>query len=257
MGFSADNMLTIAISTFGDRIDFIRGYHFSPSVQYLVLWQRPNDVFFEVPPNVKVIRLTSYGVAISRNHAVKHCETSWVWFMDDDVYMPEQSITQALSLIEKANQTDIFISSVKSPDGALIKSYNLFQSNKIRDVLNVGTIQIIANAHAIKRVNGKFPINMGAGAENNLCDEPIFLFRLSKKINKLTFIFPPELYVVHPAESSGGVYSTPGSVRSRAMLFREIYGFPFCIFASLYFFLKHRKKLNRFWPYLFDYKQAK
>lgn len=257
MGFSADNMLTIAISTFGDRIDFLGGYNFSPSVQYLVLWQRPYDYHLEVPSNVKVVRLTSAGVAISRNHAIKYCETPWLWFMDDDVYIPEESISQVLSLIKKANQTDVFISGVTSPDGEVIKRYSLFKSNKIRSVLNVGTIQIIANAHLIKHVNVQFPINMGAGTENNLCDEPIFLFRLLKSIKNINFIFPSRLYVVHPIESSGVVYSSPGSVRSRAMLFREIYGFPFCILASLYFFLKHRKKLARFWFYLFDYKQAK
>lgn len=257
MGFSADNMLTIAISTFGDRVYFLGGYNFSPSVQYLVLWQNPYDYHLEVPSNVKVVRLTSAGVAISRNHAIKYCETPWVWFMDDDVYIPEESITKVLSLIEKANQTDVFISSVKSPDGAIVKKYDFPQSNKIRSVLNVGTIQIIANIDAIKKSNVKFPINMGAGMENNLCDEPVFLFRLLRNIKNLRFIFPSGVYVVHPVESSGGVYSTPGSIRSRAMLFREIYGFPLCIFASLFFLFKHKRKVGCFWPYLFAYKQAK
>jgi len=249
--------LTVALSTFGDRINNLLCFNFDHRVEYIILWQSSTDNNFPFPNNVSLLRIDGYGVALSRNKAIANTKTDWIWFMDDDVFIPESSITHALSLIEKAGSLDVFISSVKSPDGAILKKYNVNQSNKIRTVLNVGTIQIIANINQIKKANARFPINMGAGTENNLCDEPVFLNRLLKNTKDLNFIFSPALYVVHPAESSGGVYSIPGSVVSRAMLFRELYGFPFCVFASLYFLLKHGKKIGRFWPYIFLYKKAK
>ncbi|MFQ2656762.1 glycosyltransferase [Aeromonas caviae] len=249
--------LTVALSTFGDRINNLLYFNFDHRVEYIILWQSSTDNDFSFPSNVSLLRIDGHGVALSRNKAIANTKTDWIWFMDDDVFIPESSITHALSLIEKSGSLDVFISSVKSPDGGTLKKYNVNQSNKIRTVLNVGTIQIIANINQIKKVNARFPINMGAGTENNLCDEPVFLNRLLKNTKDLKFIFSPALYVVHPAESSGGVYSSPGSVVSRAMLFRELYGFPFCVFASIYFLLKHGKKIGRFWPYVFLYKKAK
>ncbi|WP_421187725.1 glycosyltransferase [Aeromonas sanarellii] len=254
---SIDSKLTVALSTFGDRINNLLYFSFDHRVDYIILWQSSTDKIFSFPKNVSLLRIDGHGVALSRNKAIANTKTDWIWFMDDDVFIPESSITHALSLIGKANPLEVFISSVKSPDGTILKNYNLHQSNKIRTVLNVGTIQIIANINQIKNANARFPINMGAGTENNLCDEPVFLNRLLKNTKNLNFIFSPALYVVHPAESSGGVYSSPGSVVSRAMLFRELYGFPFCVFASFYFWFKHRKKIGHFWPYIFLYKKAK
>lgn len=249
--------LTVAISTIGNRINFIVNFRFDLRVKYLILWQSPTNVDFQLPENVTLVKIKGSGVTLSRNAAILNANTDWIWFMDDDVFIPESSITQALLLIEKANPQELFISVVKSPDGKIVKNYNVAQSNKIRTVLNVGTIQIIANIHEIKDANVSFPINMGAGTAHNLCDEPVFLNRLLKKTKNLMFVFSPDLYVVHPAESSGGVYSNPGSVVSRAMLFREIYGFPLCVFASFYFLFKHRKKIGQYWPYIFLYKKAK
>lgn len=252
-----DSKLTIALSTFGDRINNLSCFSFDDRVNYLILWQSSNRSDFSFPKNVSLLKIDGHGVALSRNEAIANTKTDWVWFMDDDVFIPESSITHALSLIENASSLDVFISSVKSPDGSILKKYNVNHSNEIRTVLNVGTIQIIANINTINNAGVRFPINMGAGTENNLCDEPVFLNRLLKKTKNLKFIFSHVLYIVHPVESSGVMYSSPGSVVSRAMLFREIYGFPLCVFASFYFWFKHRGKIGLFWPYIFLYKKAK
>ncbi|ABX50186.1 glycosyl transferase family 2 [Shewanella baltica OS625] len=249
-------MLTIAISTFNKRIDFLNDYCFDDRVFYLINWQSPINYNFKLPDNVKLIQLNTVGVACSRNAAIDFCQTPWIWFMDDDVVIPNDSISQVLGLIHSANQNNVFISGVKSPEGLDIKSYNLSCSDNVRSILSVGTIQIIANATAIKNAKVQFPTNMGAGTENNLCDEPVFLHRLSKTIKNLKFVFPSGLYVIHPLERSGSVYSTKGSVRSRAMLFREIYGLPLCVFASIYFLCRHRKQIGKFWIYLFSFKRA-
>lgn len=257
-------MLTIAISTFGARCNFIYEFNFSDKVKYLILLQGDDSYvdesyynYINKLSNVQLLKLDTIGVAYSRNTAIEFCQTPWIWFMDDDVTIPDESIAHALTLINQGGQNNVFISEVKSPEGFDIKTYKLSHSSNIKSVLNVGTIQIIANATAIKNANVKFPINMGAGTENNLCDEPIFLHRLSKMINNLSFLFPSGLYVIHPLESSGIVYSTPGSVRSRAMLFRELYGFPLCIFASIYFLCKHRKKIGKLYMYIFSFKKAR
>lgn len=255
-------MLTIAISTIGERIKFINEYIFHPRVNYLIIWQKYEDVLIESDllselPNVKVVKITSIGVANSRNVAVSHCTTHWLWFMDDDVTMSHGSIVRSLELIASAHENEVFIASVKSPDGSYIKKYTVAHSNKIRSILNVGTIQIIVNVNLVKRCGARFPVNMGAGSENHLCDEPVFLYRLLKSENSVRFVFPLGFCVTHPLERSGATYLNAGSVRSRAMLFREIYGFPFCILASIYFLFKHHREIGRFWLSIFFYAQAK
>jgi len=232
-------MLTIAISTFGDRIDFINEYTFDKRVFYIILWQSSSDADMELPSNVKLIKLSSIGVTHSRNTAIELCDTEWLWFMDDDVHITEDVISYLLNTLEHRDKNRVIISSVIDEDGFSMKAYNKKSSDSILDVLNVGTIQIILNNNVIKDEGVRFPIYMGAGNKYPACDEPIFLSRLLKAKLISGFVFDDRLIVSHPKYSSGMNLSGKGQLISRAILFREAFGFPLCIMASFYFFIKN------------------
>lgn len=246
-------MLTIAISTFGDRIDFINQYAFDRRVRYIILWQSSRDANMVLPSNVRLEKLSSIGVTHSRNKAINSCDTEWIWFMDDDVHITEDVITYLLNSLERREKNRVIISSVIDEDGHPMKTYQKKKSNSILDVLNVGTIQIILNNNIVKNSRVRFPIFMGAGNKYPACDEPIFLSRLLKSKIISGFVFDDKLTISHPKYSSGMNLSGKGQLISRAILFREVFGFPLCVMASVLFFIKNYALIGSKARFLFSF----
>ncbi len=243
--------LTIAVSTIGERLQALRGWRFDPRVQYLLLWQRPGVPPGDWPANVSLQPLDSSGVAHSRNAAIAQCRTDWLWFMDDDVALPAASITALLATLPQQPAHALLITSVRLPDGRPLKRRRDGQVYDRRRLMAVGTVQIVAHAGWLRRHGLRFPLRLGAGAAFPVCDEPVFLARALRAGAHITHI--DRVHVVHAEVSSGQSLARPEAVRARAIAFREVFGFPLCLAASAYFWLRHARALGRRWPALFHY----
>ncbi len=247
-------LLTIAVSTLGGRIAALRAWHFDPRVRYLLLWQQAGEPGAPWPANVRLLPLASTGVAHSRNAAIAHCDTPWVWFMDDDVALPPASVNALLALLPRQPEHRVLITSVVQPDGRPLKRRPEGQAYHLRSVLAVGTIQIVAQAEWLRRCGLRFPLRLGAGAAFPACDEPVFLARALRA--GAYIVHTDRVQVVHPAESSGSNLARPEAVRARAIAFHAIFGMPLCVAASAYFWLRHARAIGRRWPALFQYGPA-
>jgi hypothetical protein len=247
-------LLTIAVSTLGERIGALRAWHFDPRVRYLLLWQQPGEVATAWPANVRLLPLSSVGVAHSRNAAIAQCDTPWLWFMDDDVALPPAAIDALLALLPQQPEHRVLITSVVQPDGRPLKRRPEGQRYDRRGVLAVGTIQIVAQADWLRRHGLRFPLRLGAGARYPVCDEPVFLARALRA--GAAIVHTDRVQVVHAAESSGGSLARPEAVRARAIAFYEIFGLPLCVAASFYFWLRHAPAIGWRWPALFHYGPA-
>lgn len=247
-------LLTIAISTVGSRIDSLRSWAFDPRIQYLVLWQRPAVAGAGWPANVTVVPLPDVGVTRSRNAAVERCPTPWLWFMDDDVQIPEASIDALLEDLPRAGANEMRIASVQRPDGRPLSRHETRQPYGRREILSVGTIQIIVNAAWVRQRRLRFPLRLGAGTAFPVCDEPVFLARALRAGARI--VHADRVVVLHDERSSGDDLDQPALVRSRAIAFREIFGMPLCLLASLGFWWRHARAIGRRWPWLFHYGPA-
>ena len=67
-----------------------------------------------------------------------------------------------------------------------------------------------------------FDENFGAGVENYLGDEYIFITDLLKKGGRATFL--PLTIAIHPEESSGSRWGTEPDLRARARVFQRVFG---------------------------------
>jgi glycosyltransferase involved in cell wall biosynthesis len=244
--------LTICISTCNDRITNLINWKFDARFEYLVLWQNSSDFFFDssaLPENVRVICLSSYGVAVSRNYGLNICKTKWIWFMDDDVYIPMSSMDELIKLLSNFDESNILIAAVDWGDKILNKRFYGRTKSRL-SVTSVGTMQIICNPQRAVESKSFFPVNMGAGSKYPVCDEPVFLFRMIKNAN-VHLCGIPQVLVAHHHISSGFNLGEHSHLISRAMFFREVFGFPICFFMSAGFFVKHWKKIKWKFPYLF------
>lgn len=246
--------LTIAVSTIGERSAALRGWHFDPRVQYLLLWQRPLALQPPWPANVSVLPLASTGVTHSRNAAIEHCATPWLWFMDDDVEWVAGALDALLAELPQRQEHQVLIATVLRPDGWPLKRRPDGQAYDRRDIMAVGTIQIVAHAGWLRRQGVRFPLRLGAGAAYPVCDEPVFLARALRAGAHIAHI--DRVAVVHPEDSSGASLARPAQVRARAIAFYDIFGLPLCLAASVYFWVRHARALGWRWPSLFHYGAA-
>jgi glycosyltransferase involved in cell wall biosynthesis len=247
-------VLTIAVSTLGARIEALRDWAFDPRVRYLVLWQQPGAAVPGWPANVRVLPLPDRGVTRSRNAAIEHCATPWLWFMDDDVHIPPASIETLLGELPGWGERDVRICSVLLPDGRPLKRRPDGSAYGRGAVLSVGTIQIVAHAGWLRARDVRFPLRLGAGATYPVCDEPVFLARALRAGASVRHA--DRITVVHPELSSGHALDRAELVRSRAIAFYEIFGFPLCVGASLGFWMRHARRIGAQWPALFHYGRA-
>ena len=67
-----------------------------------------------------------------------------------------------------------------------------------------------------------FDEKFGAGVENYLGDEYIFITDLIKKGGSATFL--PLTIAIHPADSSGSRWGTEPDLRARARVFQRVFG---------------------------------
>lgn len=248
--------ISICISTFGDRIESLSRWNFDGRIKYLILWQKGGSLESHpnFPSNVRLMIFETVGVTLTRNIALEQCNTKWLWFMDDDVSIPQESIESLLNLLPKHRETEILIASVEFGHGTTSKKF-VGNSTSIYRIFGVGTIQIICCPAVARQYGCLFPTNMGAGTQYPVCDEPVFLSRMIKKGHvKLDWI--PEVIIMHPPLSSGMNFHSAGHLISRAILFREIFGFPLCFLGSFLFFVRHFARVKWNFRFLFYYYRA-
>ena len=185
------------------------------------------------------------GVTKSRNLAIKHIpnDASYVFFLDDDVELEEFAYERVVQAFAK-NDYEVLTFSVSDLTGnRLIKNYadKEFKHNNI-SILKVGTIEIAVKASVLlDKPHITFPENLGAGAKYPLCDEPVFLNRLSKSGCKLGYV--PEVITRHPLESSGKEIKSSNEMIARGIAFREIFG-SLSLVLNVAFFIKSFKKIR-------------
>jgi hypothetical protein len=85
----------------------------------------------------------------------------------------------------------------------------------------------------------RFDENFGAGADNYLGDEYIFIADALKKGLRGEFL--PIRVAIHPKESSGSLWGTPKDLNARAAVFGRVFGAWAPLFRAL-FLLKSRKE---------------
>lgn len=75
-------------------------------VEYLIAWQDPDGAHSDPPPSLlrddmRIIHVTSKGLARCRNAALKAASAPLIWIADDDLVFSEQGILTVLSTFEQ------------------------------------------------------------------------------------------------------------------------------------------------------------
>ena len=123
--------------------------------------------------------------------------------------------------------------------GALRKTYpdkahKLTRFNSAK----AATYEMMVRVEAIRNAGIQFDENFGAGVDNFLGDEYIFISDALK--SGLQGMYLPIRVAIHPKESSGSTWGTERDLKARAAVFARVFGASAPIFRAL-FLLKSRK----------------
>ena len=235
--------LTIGYSTLAERVKNIR----LPLEKYefLVLVQNPGKREYDAEKLKKralVAEVSGKGVTKSRNRAIELTKTDYLIFGDDDVEFHPEKLNEAIAIMEADPQLTLLLLAATDDKGRSRKQYpkkreRLTKLNSAR----AATYEMLIRAPEVRRLRVKFDENFGAGAENYLGDEFIFIADLIDKGAKCEFA--PIYVASHPEESSGSRWGSDRDRQVRARIFTRVFGI-WAPLVRLAFGLRRRAELG-------------
>ena len=180
----------------------------------------------EVAPqrdDVRVIRLKSTGVALSRNAAIREATGEVLVFGEEDVTWLPKGLVEVLATFADNPRLAVLLGRANDETGALRKRYPAIrESATIWNSARVGTIEVAVRPEMIRRANVTFDENFGAGTRNFLGDEYIFVADANRA--KLKCDYFPITFSQHPKDSSGTRFGTDADARARSRVFDRVFG---------------------------------
>jgi len=193
-------------------------------------------------PQAKQLSLETTGVAKSRNAAIENAGGEYLVFADDDIVFSERGLQEAITCLDQNQDVSLVLCRASDTEGKLRKNYpqeievlGLFNSAK------AATYEMIVRVADVKRLGVRFDERFGAGVENYLGDEYIFIVDLIRAGGRARFL--PVTIASHPEVSSGSGWGTQRDRVARAKVFSRVFG-PLAPAARLAFGLRRLSELG-------------
>jgi hypothetical protein len=239
-----EKLLTIGYSTLAERLMNIIPPKVDLPHEIFISIQNPDNIEFNEPTNFK-FRSTAAnekGVAKSRNVVLRNTETKYLLFADDENTFISGGIKSAISYLENHPNCDLVLARAIDTTGALRKSYpkrvkKLTKFNSAK----AATYEMIVRVDNAKSKGVSFDERFGAGVDNYLGDEYIFIADLLDKGGAGAFL--PITIAIHPEDSSGNRWGTDADFRARAVVFQRVFG-DTAPLMRIAFYLKNRRKFG-------------
>ena len=174
--------LTLAFACLGERlpklVEHLASLSVFPQVNFVILVQKPLTTSLQIKPleQMKIVILENIGLSKSRNAAIDHANSDFIWFLDDDVCLSDNHISEVLSILAQGN-ADFYrvkIGCIEWPEKTF-KQYKPVNKVSRLNLLQVSSIEIIANLQLIKQHQLSFNENIGLGTPYQSCEENNFL----------------------------------------------------------------------------------
>ena len=238
-------LLTFGFSTTADRVKNLKDPEFPQDHELLALVQNPKELSYVLNlPKARLVQLSSIGVAKSRNAALKHAGGEFLIFGDDDITFKSEGISQALDYFKSHPECSIILAQAVDESGQLRKRYfSKATPLKLTNSARAATYEMLVRVDAIRGASITFDENFGAGLENYLGDEYIFIADSLRA--GLKGVHLPVIVAIHPTESSGSRWGTERDLSARAKVFQRVFGI-WAPIMRLAFILKTENKKPNF-----------
>jgi hypothetical protein len=223
--------LTIGYSVLRERIQNITPPVERPDWETVIVVQNPGEKSWQLAdfPKLKgredlsAEELQSIGVAKSRTRAIWLAKGEYLVFADDDIVFNEDAIEAAIGYLDSNPKLSLLLTQASDPSGNLRKQYPKSETKLgLLNSARAATYEMIIRVDAVRQFGVVFDENFGAGSENYLGDEYIFIADLLRAGGKGEFV--PITIATHPEVSSGSGWGTDRDRIARARVFTRIFG---------------------------------
>lgn len=238
--------LCLAFSCTGERLtNLLRMLSEIPKINgvYInIFLQNPISEFSSNSPEyLHIYCLDNVGLSKSRNAAIVNVESDFIWFLDDDVCLTEKDVRFALNIIQEGD-ADFFRIRIGCIEDKrkCYKRYNKVSKVRRVNLLQVSSIEIIADLTYIKKQALQFNENIGLGTKYGGGEEVHFLIDAWERGAR--FVFSDTTAVYHSCREEGRtlanneIFEIRGATASR---FRS-YGALLILRWSFRYFLKYK-----------------
>ena len=223
--------LTIGYSVLMERLQNINALPERRDWETVVVVQNPKELSWKLGDfaglknrsDLCLEELESTGVAKSRTRAIWLARGEYLVFADDDIVFNEDGLTAAISYLDSNPKLSLLLTQASDPSGNLRKQYP--KSKTKLGLLNsarAATYEMIIRVDAVRQFGVVFDENFGAGSENYLGDEYIFIADLLRAGGRGEFV--PITIATHPEVSSGSGWGTDRDRIARARVFTRVFG---------------------------------
>ncbi|MGA1024512.1 MAG: glycosyltransferase family 2 protein [Aquiluna sp.] len=223
--------LTIGYSVLRERIQNITPPVERPDWETVIVVQNPGEKSWQLAdfPKLKgredlsAEELQSIGVAKSRTRAIWLAKGEYLVFADDDIVFNEDALEAAISYLDSNPKLSLLLTQASDPSGNLRKQYPKSETKLgLLNSARAATYEMIIRVDAVRQFGVVFDENFGAGSENYLGDEYIFIADLLRAGGKGEFV--PITIATHPEVSSGSGWGTDRDRIARARVFNRVFG---------------------------------
>ena len=223
--------LTIGYSALRERIQNITPPAERPDWETVIVVQNPGQKSWQLADFPKLAarqdlsteELQSTGVAKSRTRAIWLAKSEYLVFADDDIVFSESGLEEAIRYLDENPRLSLLLTQAQDPSGRLRKQYPKSPAKlSVWNSARAATYEMIIRVDAIRQFGVVFDENFGAGSENYLGDEYIFIADLLRAGGKAEFV--PITIATHPEDSSGSGWGTERDRKARAKVFTRVFG---------------------------------
>ena len=222
--------LTIGYSVLIERLQNINALPERPDWETVIVVQNPGEKSWQLADfpklngreDLSVEELQSIGVAKSRTRAIWLAKGEYLVFADDDIVFNEDALEAAISYLDSNPKLSLLLTQAGDPSGNLRKQYPKRQTKLgLLNSARAATYEMIIRVDAVRQFGVVFDENFGAGSENYLGDEYIFIADLLRAGGKGEFV--PITIATHPEVSSGSGWGTDRDRIARARVFTRVF----------------------------------
>tara|TARA_X000001036_G_C20494312_1_gene731127 strand:+ start:122 stop:901 length:780 start_codon:yes stop_codon:yes gene_type:complete len=242
----SEPLVTVGYSVLSERIENIKLPSQDQRIEIIIVIQGNSNGSSSTKHlqrnDTTIVYIDSIGVTKSRNYLIDNSKGKYLFFGDDDINWIEDSFWKVVAYFEANPEVDLILGRTMSEDGNLRKLYP--KSKKRLHLLNsgkAGTVEMSIRSSSFRAKEVYFDTQFGAGMENYIGDEYIFITDACK--NRMKCVYLPISFSIHPMESSGSNFGSQRDRNARIAVLQRVFG-KLTPIVKIFFFLKHRKKIS-------------
>jgi len=255
--------ITIAISTIADNLnDFINNFNFfsledADEVIIIIQGKIKNKEIYNINQRYIILTDNDFGLSKSRNIAIANAKSDYIWFLDDDIKLIDDSISKIKHYLNKTI-SDLYTVRMKYlENGEPYKKYSNRKDLWRFDSLGISSVELIVSKNFILNREIRFNEYLGLGTALPCNEENIFFLDVVDKGGIISHI--PEYILSHPfINRKNKHYKNPNILIAKG-IFCKRYGGITGVLILIYYFVKAifiNQKIKTSFRLFYGYKNA-